>query len=85
MSNGGTSAFPINSMISAAAEKKDYETAAALAGLTKRELFAAMAMQGLVTATFNYKREWTGQMTPAWIAEEAVNVADALIQELDKK
>jgi len=53
-------------------------------GLTKRELFAAIAMQGLMNATFTYSREWSAKMTPNWIAQQSVKQADALIEELAK-
>ena len=43
-------------------------------GLTKREYFAGLAMQGLVDDYINY----------AIIAEYAVKFADALLKELDK-
>ena len=45
-------------------------------GLTKREYFAAMAMSGLMA------NERTGK--PEEFAKYAVNVADALITELNK-
>lgn len=44
------------------------------AGLTKREYFAAMAMQGLLARASKYSREY---------AEIAVDAADALITELN--
>jgi hypothetical protein len=47
-------------------------------GLTKRELFAAMAMQGIFHA------EVFLDMTPAAHAKEAVLIADALLKELAK-
>lgn len=47
-------------------------------GLTKRELFAAMAMQGMQGNT-NYK--WK----PKAMAEDAVKYADALINEQNKQ
>lgn len=47
-------------------------------GLTKRELFAAMALQGMQGNT-NYKWE------PEAMAEDAVKYADALINELNKE
>lgn len=52
------------------------------AGLTKREYFAGLAMQGLMTAIYNYKREYIGQMTPEWISECALKQADGLIKAL---
>lgn len=49
-------------------------------GLTKREYFAAMAMQGLVSKdsgdTYGYEHAYT---------ELAVGYADALIEELNKE
>lgn len=46
-------------------------------GLTKRELFAAMAMQGLMTID----ADWI----PDYVAGKAVGYADALLAELEKK
>lgn len=48
-------------------------------GLTKRELFAAMAMQGLVTNT-----EVAGMIGHQEIIVGAVKLADALLAELEK-
>ena len=47
-------------------------------GLTKREYFAAMAMQGLLTnpANFGGKKEL--------LIKKAVEAADALLEELEK-
>lgn len=45
------------------------------AGLTKREYFAAMALQGILIQD-NYREEF--------YAETAVKLADALIEELEK-
>ena len=47
-------------------------------GLTKRELFAAMAMQGMLA-------DHTCDAEPDAFAEVAVNYADALIAELNKE
>jgi hypothetical protein len=45
-------------------------------GLTKRELFAAMAMQGMLAHP----------ECPTWnVSEDAVKAADALLAELEKK
>lgn len=44
-------------------------------GLTKRELFAAMAMQGLMKYPGN----------PDYVAHMAIQAADALIAELNKE
>ena len=48
------------------------------AGLTKREYFAAMAMQGILTTTHTYGHNYKA------IAIDAVKFADALLKELDK-
>jgi hypothetical protein len=45
-------------------------------GLTKREYFAAVIMQGLIAG---------GGRIPKAIAEDAVRCADTLINELNKK
>lgn len=47
-------------------------------GITKREYFAAMAMQGLVIW------DQSQNNTNEWIAKEAVALADALLVQLDK-
>ncbi len=44
-------------------------------GLTKREYFAAMALQGLLVKNYNYE---------AYSVISAVEYADALIEELNK-
>jgi hypothetical protein len=46
-------------------------------GLTKRELFAAMAMQGIMQNTLRND-------DPYLVASRAVNVADILLKELAK-
>lgn len=48
-------------------------------GLTKRELFAAMAMQGMM-ADHNVKLNNDGDYKA--VAEQSVRVADALLEEL---
>lgn len=48
-----------------------------IAGLTKRELFAAMALQGLMTSAGRQNYLETSQL--------AVKQADALIKELNKE
>jgi hypothetical protein len=48
------------------------------AGLTKREYFAAMAMQGYIAAGAN------GMPPSADIAQHAVRAADAMITELNR-
>ena len=51
--------------------------AVSTSGLTKRELFAAMAMQGI-------RSDPNGPGLAERIAEEAVQIADALLKELAK-
>lgn len=63
--NGNDAAYPLMGKISAAA------------GLTKRELFAAMAMQGLLAYPHS-------NQTVGVCASVAVKAADALIAELSK-
>ena len=49
-------------------------------GLTIREYFAAMAMQGLCQGYFDKQND----IRPAEIAEASVFIADALLNELEK-
>lgn len=51
------------------------------AGLTKRELFAAMAMQGYIA---NHSIV-DGKDAGSWVAAESVKCADALLAELVKE
>jgi hypothetical protein len=53
--------------------------AANLTGLTKRELFAAMAIQGLII------RSYGEPIAPQATAHFAVEYADALLEELSKE
>lgn len=57
---------------------KYYPNVSSTGGLTKRELFAAMAMQGMLA-------DHTCDAEPDAFAEVAVNHADALIAELNKE
>lgn len=50
-------------------------------GLTKREMFAMHAMQGLLAANSGWRN--SNPMTHDVIANEAVVLADALLAELD--
>ena len=50
-------------------------------GLTKREYFAALAMQGLMAADADKVNRWS----PRMLAQVAVDNADALIDELNKE
>lgn len=55
-------------------------------GLTKRELFAAMAMQGIISCEHPSACavEISGGKMPSDVAKQAVYMADALIAELNK-
>lgn len=46
-------------------------------GLTKREYFAAMAMQGILAGRNTY-------LLPEYVAAESIEQADALIEKLNK-
>lgn len=49
-------------------------------GLSKRQLFAAMAMQGILTAHYSVEQSGNStEATPAQIAQICVEHADALI------
>jgi hypothetical protein len=49
-------------------------------GLTKREYFAAMAMQGILSGN---EINRTGRKMPEYISEYSVNLSDALINALN--
>ena len=55
---------------------------------TKRELFAAMALQGLLSSALavgpSVGPEWNGKTVGQWYAYQAVRTADYLIEELNK-
>lgn len=52
-------------------------------GLTKREYFAAMALQGLATTTPHMPKELSAS-SKTLLAMAAIEMADALIAELNK-
>ena len=54
------------------------KTSKGQAGLTKREYFAAMAMQGIIAADIE------DNMDSNYIAQNAIECADALIAELNE-
>lgn len=55
-------------------------------GLTKRELFAAMAMQGLLgNATYSLSYVADGRTFMGLCSRDSVELADALIAELAKE
>ena len=68
MTGGGHVAFPIFN--------QHGETNTDLQGLTKRELFAAMAMQGMLATNPQFEGS---------TSENAVKLADKLIDALNKK
>lgn len=56
-------------------------------GLTKREIFAAMAMQGAMAAYGVHAEEFDAgddRVDPRAIAKDAVKMADALLMELSR-
>lgn len=65
-------------------------------GLTKREYFAAMAMQGIINSVYSTPGNYQTQLV-AWkesygdilvkeaIAKDAINIADALLTSLETK
>lgn len=53
------------------------------AGLTKREWYAGLAMQGILAASGNSDGEV--QFEDQVVAENAVNMADALLSALEKQ
>lgn len=53
-------------------------------GLTKRELFAAMAMQGMLAQVDDNSNPTTWEGNPSNMARIAVTCADALLAELAK-
>jgi hypothetical protein len=63
----------------------DNESAVGYSGLTKREYFAGLAMQGLLTRVPNrHENEvYLGVLESKRIASEAVYMADALLAELE--
>lgn len=58
------------------------ETFQSQQGLTKRELIAAMAMQGMLSNSFIVGQE---QSSPDVISKVSVTYADALLTQLDTK
>ena len=55
-----------------------------LIGLTKREYFAAMAMEGLLARTPDRQEMDLGILEAERIAQESVYIAQKLLAELDK-
>jgi hypothetical protein len=61
--------------------RKQLEVASA--GLTKRELFAAMAMAGALSEKFLGQTSTAAPELPKWFFRNCVQAADALIAELE--
>jgi len=78
MTNGNESAMPLSEF----AYNMQYSS-----GLTKREYFAALAMQGLLTRVPNRPNNETdlGVIELKRISEESTIMADALINALNDK
>ncbi len=68
-----SSAYPVRSRWDSGSESFDLEER----GLTKREMFAGLAMQGFAVSTESYPN-------PDDVAKRSVEMADALITELNK-
>lgn len=78
--NGDLPAMPLNLTPAYIELIKDgtTEQASSLGGLTKREQFAAMAMQGLLANGAGY------DLTPERLAESSLAMTDALLAELER-
>ena len=77
-SNPNDTAFP-------SAWMQDHSGSLPVGGLTKREYFAALAMQGLLANSYsNGVNQPTSEASFSQLAGLAVNQADALIVELNK-
>ena len=53
-------------------------------GLTKREYFATLAMQGLIANAVLIHNQALDALDCAWVSEKSVQVADRLLTELEK-
>lgn len=73
--NPNQSAFPPNAGWEASDAK----------GLTKREYFAAKAMQGLCTGTLEIKDKAISVASPQVVCKWAVDYADELLKQLESK
>jgi len=72
MTNGNEPAYPHH------AEVKTGQPIVYDSGLTKRELFAAMAMQGMLANPADLKRDQDG------VVEFSIGCADALLKRLEE-
>ena len=67
---------PINAFLNPRTKENAFNS-----GITKREYFAGLAMQGLLTIDVEINGNTTFWK---WIAEQSVKYADALLEELSK-
>lgn len=81
MSRADEPAFPVTKVVEQRRNGDPMEDLMLVGGLSKREYFAAMAMQGLAVTWHQTSDNWT----PDKQAELALKMADALIAELEKK
>lgn len=65
--------------------RPEYCTDLYRSGLTKREYFAAAALQGVLANPHDNAKKTEGMTIDAAIARVAVNLADALIEALNKE
>lgn len=84
MNNGDMPAMPHNRIMPSDVGINDVsEFAKYSAGLTKREYFAGLAMQGLLS-DYRYFESCKDAVPSEHFASQAVAVADALLAELEK-
>jgi len=76
MKNKDLPAYPLPN------EAAPFEKHSAIDGLTKREHFAVMAMQGILSNSSMISTTDDGAID--WISVMSVKAADALLEELDK-
>lgn len=82
MSNANEPAFPVTqTKHNKASHAPDYFNVHSVGGLTKRELLAAVAMQGMLAS----ETEASNYGHIGFLAESAVKRADALLAALAKK
>ncbi len=74
MKNGDQPAFAVSKKMCEVSKIETYPF-----GLTKREYFAAVAMQGILSSCFA-----SFNPMPEHLAQDALNYADAILSELNK-
>lgn len=77
MNNSNSPAFPVHPETTPNFEEHEY------GGLTKREYFAGLAMASLITHGYNPDKY--PHLVPKTIAHKSVELADALLLELQKQ